>query len=146
MKRRLQGALCALALCLGALHGMCWRQALGMEENLFWTETPAPAQGSFAIEVLGSEIARPRPRVLIYHTHSYEAYAQVADALYVETTQWRTEDASHNIMAVGARLKQELEAEKQNKSNRARSLGSQKDSGGRKQKSEFEEFENALFG
>lgn len=45
-----------------------------------------------------------------------------------------------------ARLKQELEAEKQNKSNRARSLGSQKDSGGRKQKSEFEEFENALFG
>lgn len=45
-----------------------------------------------------------------------------------------------------ARLKQELEAERQNKANRARSLGSQKDSGGRKQKSEFEDFEKALFG
>ena len=51
-----------------------------------------------------------KPRVLIYHTHSYEAYAQVATDPYVETTQWRTEDADHNIMAVGRKLKQELEA------------------------------------
>lgn len=50
-----------------------------------------------------------KPRVLIYHTHSYEAFAQDYSDPYKETTQWRTEDSAHNIMAVGARLKEELE-------------------------------------
>ncbi|MDR3084924.1 MAG: stage II sporulation protein P [Christensenellaceae bacterium] len=48
-------------------------------------------------------------RVLIYHTHSYEAYAQNADEPYVETSQWRTKDQNHNIMRVGSELAQLLE-------------------------------------
>ena len=44
---------------------------------------------------------KDKPRVLIYHTHSYEAYAQNPNDLYEETTQWRTEDSEHNIMAIG---------------------------------------------
>lgn len=68
------------------------------------------------MQILGIEgkyvpdLFRDKHRVLIYHTHSYEAFAQDPNDPYEETTQWRTEDADHNIMAVGARLKEELEA------------------------------------
>lgn len=53
---------------------------------------------------------KDKPRVLIYHTHSYEAYAQNPNDLYEETTQWRTEDSEHNIMAIGEQLAIELRA------------------------------------
>ena len=56
-----------------------------------------------------SDLSADKPRVLIYHTHSYEAFAQDAENPYKETTQWRTEDRAHNIMAVGAQLAKELE-------------------------------------
>ena len=51
------------------------------------------------------------PRVLIYHTHSYEAYAQDEAAPYklASGALWRTEDASKNIMRVGERLRELLE-------------------------------------
>ena len=50
-----------------------------------------------------------KPRVLIYHTHSYEAFAQDPDNPYEETTEWRTADVRFNIMGVGNKLAQELE-------------------------------------
>lgn len=43
-------------------------------------------------------------------------------------------------------LEQQLAAKKQNAANKKRSPGSQKDSGGRRSKSDYEEFERALFG
>lgn len=55
-------------------------------------------------------VTADKPRVLIYHTHSYEAYAQDESDPYEETTQWRTKDAQYNVMAVGAALKEALEA------------------------------------
>lgn len=51
-----------------------------------------------------------KPRVLLYHTHSYEAYAQISSNPYEETSTWRTEDVDFNIMGVGNKLAQELEA------------------------------------
>lgn len=51
-----------------------------------------------------------KPRVLIYHTHSYEAYAQDSSNPYQETSTWRTKDVDFNIMGVGNKLAQELEA------------------------------------
>ena len=50
------------------------------------------------------------PRVLIYHTHTWEAYAQVDDARYVETEKWRTSDNGANVVAVGAALANSLRA------------------------------------
>lgn len=47
-------------------------------------------------------------RVLIYHTHSYEAFAQEEDNPYEETSQWRSADMNFNIMGVGEALAQEL--------------------------------------
>lgn len=64
---------------------------------------PTPAPG-FAIEVLGMETAAPRKRVLIYHTHTYEAYEQDSNAPYKETEKWRTMDNAANVVRVGEEL------------------------------------------
>ena len=45
-----------------------------------------------------------RPRVLIYHTHTHEAYAQTASDPYRETESWRTEDQTHSVVRVGEAL------------------------------------------
>jgi len=102
MKSWLQRALCVMALLMGACHGLWW--SVQAEENLFALETPAPTQPVFAIEVLGSEAAVPRPRVLIYHTHTYEAYQPSRDQPYQETEKWRTADSAHNVVRVGEEL------------------------------------------
>lgn len=86
------------------------------EENLFALSpapTPAPsaaqapaptAQPGFAIEVLEAQTAAPRKRVLIYHTHTYEAYEPTKDDPYQPTEQWRTADSAHNVVRVGEEL------------------------------------------
>lgn len=75
-----------------------------VEENLFAVETPAP-DTAFSIEVLSVAEEREKPvRVLIYHTHTYEAFEQVQDDPYRETEKWRTADSNHNMVRVGAEL------------------------------------------
>lgn len=49
-----------------------------------------------------------KPRVLIYHTHSYEAYAQDPNDPYEETGKWRSADKRYNIMGVGEVLAENL--------------------------------------
>lgn len=45
------------------------------------------------------------PSVLIYHTHTHEAYRQVADDPYEEVGgRWRTTDNAHNVVRVGDAL------------------------------------------
>lgn len=48
------------------------------------------------------------PRVLIYHTHTHEAYEQVKGEEYVETSRWRTADQTHSIVFVGEALERYL--------------------------------------
>jgi stage II sporulation protein P len=48
------------------------------------------------------------PQVLIYHTHSYEAYAMEDGQDYVECAKWRTKDNGYNVAAVGEALAKEL--------------------------------------
>lgn len=86
-------------------------------DNLFLLETVAPTdapqptgEASFAIEVLGTADAKPAKRVLIYHTHTYEAYEQSPDEPYRETEKWRTADNEHNVVRVGAELAALLKA------------------------------------
>ncbi len=47
-------------------------------------------------------------RVLIYHTHTHEAYQQDDRDPYAETEPWRTMDAAHSIVRVGDELAQLL--------------------------------------
>ena len=50
------------------------------------------------------------PQILIYHTHTQEAYRQIPGEEYVETGSWRTADEEQSVVAVGEALKKELEA------------------------------------
>ncbi len=70
------------------------------QENIF--AQPAQTPG-FAIEVLNLDVPRPK-RVLIYHTHTYEAFEQVDGDRYQETEKWRTADSEHNMIRVGEEL------------------------------------------
>jgi stage II sporulation protein P len=54
--------------------------------------------------------ARPL-RILIYHTHTHEAYTQVSDDPYIETETWRTADQKHSVVRVGEALGQLLRAQ-----------------------------------
>lgn len=70
------------------------------QENLFLQPTPPP---DFVIEVLNVETPAPK-RVLIYHTHTYEAFEQTEGNRYQETETWRTADSTHNMIRVGEEL------------------------------------------
>ena len=74
------------------------------EENLFQVETPAPTadEDLFSVKVIPARQAAKR--VLIYHTHTYEAYDQDPDHPYKETEKWRTADAGYNMVRVGEEL------------------------------------------
>ncbi len=61
------------------------------------------------IEVLPMPTEVPvAPRVLIYHTHTHEAYEQVSDDPYVALEAWRTSDADHSVVRVGEELAKQL--------------------------------------
>lgn len=73
--------------------------------------TPPPSGG--ASPAPGQQAApSPTPavrRVLIYHTHTHEAYEQVAGEEYQALEAWRTQDQSHSVVRVGEELARCLE-------------------------------------
>ncbi len=50
------------------------------------------------------------PEILIYHTHTSEAYSQSYTGFYYTDMDTRTEDASQSVVAAGEALKEALEA------------------------------------
>ncbi len=75
--------------------------------------TPAPTptlDSGFVLELVqGPEATGPQTvqgarRVLIYHTHTYEAYEPTQENPYKATQQWRTLDEKHNMVRVGEEL------------------------------------------
>ena len=50
------------------------------------------------------------PTVLIYHTHTWEAYEMTADTQYTPTQTWRTMDDRFNMVRIGKELAKELTA------------------------------------
>ncbi len=70
------------------------------------------------LEILGFVNDRPKayhidlrgPQVLIYHTHTLEAYRQIEGQEYVEAGSWRTKDFDCSVVAVGEVLEAELES------------------------------------
>ncbi len=49
-----------------------------------------------------------QPRVLIYHTHTWEAYEMTEQTQYEPTETWRTKDERYNMIRVGEALAGEL--------------------------------------
>lgn len=70
------------------------------------------AKTSLVFASSSGSIALPRdaPRILIYHTHTHEAYAQVVEDPYDAVEAWRTTDAGHSVVRVGAELARRLRA------------------------------------
>ena len=69
------------------------------------TTSPAPAGDAFTLEVIREEQpAKKAGRILIYHTHTYEAYEKQPGMDYEETTQWRTANHDYNMVRVGGEL------------------------------------------
>ena len=54
-------------------------------------------------------LTEPGPRVLILHSHTTEGYTQTPDARYTESSEYRTLDGSHNMIAIGQIVAQILE-------------------------------------
>lgn len=104
MRRWLAFAALMLAACacLAWLEqGDGWRRETAFAENLF---ADPPEETRFSIEVLEVAATAPPRKVLIYHTHTYEAFSQVEGDRYQETEKWRTADPEHNVVRVGEEL------------------------------------------
>lgn len=54
------------------------------------------------VEVIKKE--SEKPRILIYHTHTHEAYEKKEEDEYIETSAWRTKNNQYNIVRVGEEL------------------------------------------
>ncbi|MBQ7886755.1 MAG: stage II sporulation protein P [Clostridia bacterium] len=74
-------------------------------------EQAAQSRMPLVIEVIapgGAEMdetqAAERPRVLLYHTHTWEAYEMTADTQYTPTETWRTKDERYNMVRIGEEL------------------------------------------
>ena len=96
-------ALCALAVFawLGVMGGRGMRRQLSIEVLSPRVEVQAMAQ----------QPQPEAPTVLIYHTHTWEAYEMEAEGEYVPTETWRTKDERFNMVRVGEALAQALTAQ-----------------------------------
>ena len=96
-------ALCALAVFawLGVMGGLRMRRQLSIEVLSPRVEVQALAQPP----------QQDAPTVLIYHTHTWEAYEMEVEGEYVPTETWRTKDERYNMVRVGEALAQALTAQ-----------------------------------
>lgn len=75
---------------------------------------PAPtAIPGFSLRIVADEENQPSQsaapfRVLIYHTHTYEAFTATEQHPYTSSEKWRTSNAQRNVVALGAYLSELL--------------------------------------
>lgn len=71
-----------------------------------------PSVNSMEIQIIKDKPDTPplanAPRILIYHTHTHEAYQQIDSDPYEELESWRTADIEHSVVRVGAALEDAL--------------------------------------
>lgn len=73
-----------------------------------------PQTDEIDIEILSEQpetASVHRPSVLIYHTHTHEAYEQMAENPYVAVEAWRTYDQDYSVVRVGKELSELLRAQ-----------------------------------
>ena len=73
----------------------------------------ASDSASLTVEIIrepASPVVEPRATILIYHTHTHEAYEQVDEDPYVAVEAWRTKDDAHSVVRVGETLSSALES------------------------------------
>lgn len=97
----------------GLAQALVLRQSVGtaFAEDEISITTEEAVDTTLRVEVVRNSAPPPMQgkRVLIYHTHTWEAFEQVEEK-YVETEKWRSKDARYNMVAVGNALTAALEA------------------------------------
>ena len=74
----------------------------GEEEALSVEKEMLPAcEAETSVVSKGLDLRGKEPRILIYHTHTTEAYTATPASPYVKTSSFRTADASKSVIAVG---------------------------------------------
>ncbi len=76
-------------------------------------DKPLPESNGFSVEIIRAAEENPPAQgksVLIYHTHTYEAYEATEESTYSAIERWRTKDEAHNVTAVGKALAASLTA------------------------------------
>lgn len=107
----------AIVLLFAATCFIMVRYSLSREPQVQTTsaelvESAAETRAVFAARGMEVEVLKPdRRSVLIYHTHTHEAYEQVKDDPYEALEAWRTADAGHSVLRVGEELAKCLRAE-----------------------------------
>ena len=61
-----------------------------------------------SIHSRGLDLRDSEPKILIYHTHTTEAYTATKASPYVQTSTYRTRDAGKSVIAVGEALAERL--------------------------------------
>ena len=84
------------------------------ETETVFASSDAPSERGFALDLgddtIRVEILPDEPEaaaeksVLIYHTHTHEAYEQVSEDPYEALEAWRTSDTDHSVVRVGEAL------------------------------------------
>lgn len=73
-------------------------------------DEPAEKQGAMLEQAkVHAEPTVYAPTILIYHTHTTEAYTPTEENPYVQTSAYRTREHDKSVVAVGEALKKELE-------------------------------------
>lgn len=115
LRRMMAGLVCA-ALLFGRAAGEASFDftdgMLDVPETAAPTESPAPTitlSPAFEMTVIRPAAQQHHGAILIYHTHTWEAYRQT-DERYQETEKWRTKDERYNVVAVGEALTRALTA------------------------------------
>lgn len=67
-------------------------------------------EACLAAPVFISDVPSKDKTILIYHTHTHEAYAQSPDDPYEEVSAFRTMDGRHSVIRVGEALAENLRA------------------------------------
>lgn len=104
MRRMIGYVLSYLALFL--LMGTVKAETAFQAEPIANTAPFLTEEEMFQVEVIRetTPLRCTGKKVLIYHTHTCEAYEQDPEQPYVQTEKWRTDDIRHNVIAVGKAL------------------------------------------
>ena len=68
-----------------------------------------PDLAALLMQALDWDLTGSGPRVLILHSHTTEGYTQTVDSIYEESSEYRTLDSGHNMIAIGSILAQTLQ-------------------------------------
>lgn len=94
-----------VAAVLAALAAFAWVGVAALREMearrppLTLTVLSGAADAQAAVQQMAQQ-----PSVLIYHTHTWEAYEMTETDTYTPTETWRTKDDAHNMVRVGEEL------------------------------------------